>query len=173
MPRFFLECAGKILGFGHAAPDSFADLVGRGIPAWKCFVPRSKTIADKFNPQSYPSDPVRWIPVKVCDGKNDDLVGIDPVKQAVRETVYEPSMDVQTDNRPTIRMLRNIRGCRIDLVEESVTQTWNLQLVVLRGVEHLLLSGLQKAHRRHLICFLTSRIASAAGLDATRPCLYS
>ena len=81
------------------------------------------------------------MPVKVRDGKNDDIVGINSVKQAVRKMVYEPPTDVQPDDRPTIRMLRNISSCRIDLVEESVTQTGNLQLVVLRGVEHLLLAG--------------------------------
>ncbi len=111
--------------------------------------------------------------VKVGNGKNDDRLGFDSVKQAVREPMYQPSPDVLAHDRPAFRMLCNIARRRFDFIKKSVTQACYLQLIVVGCIEHFLFGRLQEADRRHLICALASRIASAAGFVETRPFRYS
>jgi len=57
----------------------------------------------------------------------------------------ETSADIQLYDRPTLGMLRNINNRGIDLVQEVKSQTGSLQLIVLCGIEHFLLGGMQKS----------------------------
>jgi hypothetical protein len=89
------------------------------------------------------------VPVEVCDSENDDLFGIDSVKQSIRESVHEATSDVQPDDGPALGILGNVRDSRRDLREKLVPQAAYLQLVVGGCFEHFLLGWLHHANGLH------------------------
>ena len=109
----------------------------------------------------------------VCDGQDNRFFSVHPVQEAVRKAMDETSVDIQLYDRPTLGMLRNINNRGIDLVQEVKSQTGSLQLIVLCGIEHFLLGGLQKADRFHLIRARTLQMASSADRAEILPSLYA
>jgi hypothetical protein len=89
------------------------------------------------------------VPVEVCDSENDDLIGINSVKQSIWKPVHEATPDVQLDDGPALGILGNVRYSRRDLLEKLTPQPAYLQLVIDGCFEHLFLGWLHHANGLH------------------------